>query len=136
MAPIVVLGLFVFVFVCVVVGTMHYRIQPIKQAVAAHLSGRDSLSSRQFAESFFSVDQQPIAMFVIETFRESLIFDTSRMRPDDRLFADLRVGQIDGLEPNEIDFAIKERFGCSMVPTFVGKDPSVRELIDFISKSA
>jgi acyl carrier protein len=126
----------VVLVLCVVVAKSHYRKELIKQAVAAHLSGREPLTPKEFAESFFSVAQQPIAEFVIEAFQRSLIFDTARIRPDDRLIADLRLGQIDGLEPNEIDAAIKKRFGCSMVPSFAENDPSVRELVDFVAKAA
>ena len=62
-----------------------------------------------------------------------MIVDVARVQPDDRLVGDLGMGQVDGLDAHHFDGDLRTRFGVSVLGLFKEGDPSVREVIEYIS---
>jgi len=56
------------------------------------------------------------------------------VRPEDKLGGDLGLGEVDGLEGHHLDAELHERFCVSVLELFKSKDPSVREVIEYISR--
>ena len=112
---------------------MSRRSAAVKRRANAIMLGRRELTAHEFAAKFFPTSQQAIAATVSEVLAGVLIVDVARVWPDDRLVGDLGMGQVDGLDAYHFDGELRTRFGFSVLDVFKTKDPSVREVIEYIS---
>ena len=113
---------------------MSRRSAAVKRRANAIMLGRRGLTAHEFATRFFPSSQQAIAATVSEVLAGVLIVDVARVWPDDRLVGDLGMGQVDGLDAYHFDGELRTRFGISVLDVFKTEDPSVREVIECISR--
>lgn len=115
------------------VWRMSRRNAAVKRRANAVMLGPQDLTAQEFARTFFPSSQQGIAVTVSEVLAGVLIVDVARVQPDDRLVGDLGMGQVDGLDAHHFDDDLRTRFGVSVLGLFKEGDPSVREVIEYIS---
>lgn len=116
------------------ISRMSRRSAAVKRRANAIMVGRQQLTAQEFAMKFFPSPQHAIAATVWDILAGVLIVDVTRMWPDDRLVADLGLGHVDGLDVYHFDGDLQTHFGISVLDVFKTKDPSVREVIEYISE--
>jgi acyl carrier protein len=96
------------------------------RASGRHLAGREPLSSPEFGARLFPARQAPIATRLRELLAEETVIDLARLRPEDRLAADLRIDVLDSLALTEFVLAIEQEYGIEH-PGCTGRgDPHLR----------
>jgi acyl carrier protein len=81
--------------------------------VSAVTAGRPALTPEEFGTSYFSAEAAHVATRCRRIFAEFYRFDSSRIHPDDKLYAELRFAAQDALDVDEFLMAIEEEFGVS-----------------------
>jgi hypothetical protein len=115
---------------------MSRRSSAVKRRAAEVMNGRTRRSSQEFARAFFPDCQQDCARRVHDILRRLLIVDVARIQPEDRLVADLGLGQVDGLEPEHLSCDCEQRFGVPVLSLFSSQDPTVRQLVECVAEAA
>jgi len=106
------------------------RSAAVKRRAREVMAGRQAMTPQQFADAFFEPKDRATAMAVRDLLADVLIIDTSKIHPDDRLFADLGLAQVDGMDANFLILDLKQRFGVSAESLFADNDPTVRQLVE------
>lgn len=104
-----------------------------KRRALRHMAGRDPLSASQFANRFFSGEQIPAAEKLVEIFSRHLSVDLSRLHPDDRLAADLRMDALDSLSTVEFVLDIEKELKIRIPDETVEKMFNFRQVVEFVS---
>ena len=81
--------------------------------VSAVTADRPALTPEEFGTSYFSGEAAHVATRCRKIFAEFYRFDSSRIHPDDKLYAELRFAAQDALEADEFLMAIEEEFGVT-----------------------
>ncbi len=103
----------------------------IKKHAAQLMAGRKPLSSTAFAATFFSPSERAIAAKIHEFLGEILIVDVTRVHPDDSLFGDLGVEQLDGMDLSYMEWRVKREWGVRIGPAWVFLR-TVRDLVTYV----
>ncbi|MFO0912061.1 MAG: hypothetical protein U0795_03830 [Pirellulales bacterium] len=111
---------------------MSQRSRGVKQRATAVFAGRRHLDSDEFRE-LFPEAARPIAGRLRDMLKDILIVDVRFIRPEDRLIADLGLGQVDGLDGNVLDCDTRSEWQVSIFPLFENSsDPTVAEVVSFL----
>lgn len=81
--------------------------------VSAVTADRPALTPEEFGTRYFSGEAAHVATRCRRIFAEFYRFDSSRIHPDDKLYAELRFAAQDALDADEFLMAIEEEFGVS-----------------------
>ena len=131
----ILLWMLVLAMIALVVPSM-IRGSRRSKAVKIHanllMQDRDTLTPAQFATSYFP-DNFDVAKSIHEFLANCLIVDCSRIRPEDSLFDDLGLGQVDGLAPNHFAVDVVVEFQVDLQPILNNNSPSVRDVINYVS---
>ena len=133
-APILIGILLVAAFWCIVTPLAR-RSAAVKRRPREVMTGRQSMTSEQFADAFFEPKDHATAMAVRDLLARVLIIDTSKIHPDDRLIADLGLTRVDGLDVNFLMSEVKDAFGISAESLFADNDPTIRQLVELCNAS-
>jgi acyl carrier protein len=107
-----------------------------KRRALRHMADRDSLSPSQFANQFFSGEQIPVAEKLVELLARHLSVDLSRLHPEDRLVADLRMDALDSLSTVEFVLDIEKELNVRIPNEVAEKMFTFRQVVEFVSRSA
>lgn len=115
------------------VWRMSQRSTAVQRRAAAVFAGRERLTTTEFCE-LFPVADRSIAARVRDILKDVLIVDTRFIRPEDRLIADLGLGQVDGLDAYHLDGDFKSVYHASVLPLFEGiGDPSIADVVRYLA---
>jgi len=98
-----------------------------------HLAGREPLSDQEFGEKFFSADRASIASRTRAILASHLPLDLSRMRPDDRLVADLRMEELDSFATVEFLLEVEEEFGIRVPDEEAERMRTLGDLVEYVA---
>jgi acyl carrier protein len=127
------IGSFIGLFLYVVMP-MSRRSRAVQRRAAEVLHDRPSLSAEEFGQTLFPPEQSAIATWLRKTLEEILIVDASRIRPDDRLIDDLGFGQVDGMDPNFLEFEVEREYGVKLRPAWASVKTG-RDLVTYIYRA-
>jgi acyl carrier protein len=104
-----------------------------KRRALRHMAGRDPLSPSQFANQFFSGEQIPVAEKLVEVLARHLGVDLSRLHPEDRLVADLRMDALDSLSTVEFVLDIERDLNVRIPNEVAEQMFTFRQVVEFVS---
>ena len=111
---------------------MSRRSAAVKKRASHVMAGRSPLTHAQFGAEYFPPDQAAMAARIREILADILIVDMDRIHPDDHLIEDLGLGQVDGLDPNILEFHLEREFRVSLRPGWLSIK-TLRDLVTYIS---
>jgi acyl carrier protein len=111
---------------------MSGRSSAVQRRAKEIMRGRRAMSSSEFGSAFFPDHEAGIAARLREVLKVILIVDVCRIHPDDLLMDDLGLGQVDGLDPNVLEFEVQQSFGVNLRPAWPSIK-TVRDLVTYVS---
>ena len=79
-----------------------------------HMVGREPMTDHQFGERYFPAERADIAARLRAIMARHIAVDLSRLHPDDRIVADIRMDALDSLSTVEFVLDAEKEFGISI----------------------
>jgi len=106
-----------------------------KERAQRHMEGREPLSDADFGRQFFSPQQAEIAAKLRVIMARHIPVDLSRLNPDDRIVADIRMDALDSMATVEFILEIEKEFGISIPDTAAETMRTLRDVAQFVSQA-
>lgn len=126
------IGLYLLI-IYAIVRPMARRSAAVKRHAKEIMRGRPKRTAVGFS-NLFPGNLRPVAIGVWQALKDNLIVDYRRINPADRLFADLGLAQVDGLDVDHLNGDIESRFGVSVLKFLDENDPTVNDLVEYIAR--
>ena len=107
------------------------RSNAVKRTANELMKGRQSLSPDEFAETHFPTSQK-VASRLFQILSNELIVDVSRIHPTDRLYADLGLGVIDGLDPVHLAMDVEQVFSADIADLLQDEHVTITDIVSHI----
>lgn len=112
-------------------GGFHRR--RLRRCLDAFLVGRAPLEPEELASFFTPGAQAMVAVKLRTLLAQYLVFDPGKVRPDDRLVADLRMDALDSLATNEFVLDIERELGVAIPGRVAEHLSTFREVVEYVS---
>lgn len=104
-----------------------------KERALEHMHRRPALDEAQFGQHYFPAEQADIAARIRQILARHIPIDLSRLHPDDRLCADIRMDELDSMATVEFVLAVEKEFGISISDSAAKDMRTLRDVIDYVS---
>jgi len=100
------------------------------------MQSRQPRTLDEFGSHFFGPDAAPIAKRLREILARQVSVDLSRLSPDDRFIEDLQMVELDSLSTVNLVVDIEREFGIKIPDADAGKIRTLRDLVEYVSRTA
>ena len=117
-----------------VIGLVLHRVSNRRLALR-HMAGRPRSDAATFASSHFVGDESRVAAHLFELLNDAYPLDLSRIHPDDRLVADLRLDELDSSALSAFLMSASREFNVELSLATYAQVSTLRDLVTAVTRA-